>query len=48
MNNHLAIQEFETGKVPELNLKGSKELQEKAAKEVAELAENIIQIVQKY
>ncbi len=48
MNNHLGIQEFEIGKVPELNLQGSKELQIKAEQEIAFLTENIISILEKY
>ena len=48
MSNHLGIQEFEIGKVPELNLQGSKELQAKAAQEISTLSDNIIAILSKY
>ena len=48
MNNQLGIQEFEIGKVPELNLQGSKELQEKAVQEIATLTNNIIGVLEKY
>ncbi len=48
MNNHFGIQEFEIGKVPELNLQGSKELQEKAVEEIATLSDNIVAVLSKY
>ncbi len=48
MNNHLGIQEFEIGKVSELNLQGSKELQEKATKEIGDLTNSIVEILEKY
>jgi hypothetical protein len=48
MENHLAIQEFERGQIKELNLTGTKELQEKADKEIAELTENIADVLTQY
>lgn len=48
MENHLAIQEFDPGVVPELNLQGTKELQEKAVHEIRELGANIITILGVY
>ena len=48
MDNHLAIQEFEAGKVAELSLKGTRELQEKAVREIKELTKNIAAILEKY
>lgn len=48
MTNHLGIQEFEIGKVSELNLQGSKELQEKAVEEISTLSKNIINVLTKY
>lgn len=48
MENHLAIQEFEIGKVKELNLDGTKELQQKAVKEVGVVTDNIIEVLKNY
>ncbi len=48
MENHLAIQEFEIGKVQELNLKGTKELQEKAVQEISSLTDRIVKILENY
>jgi len=48
MENNLAIQEFKIGKVQELNLKGTKELQEKAIKEISDLTNNIIKVFENY
>lgn len=48
MENHLAIQEFDPGKVQELNLLGTKELQEKAIREIKELADSTINILNNY
>lgn len=48
MENHLAIQEFERGKIQELNLKGTKELREKAVKEIDELTNNIVGVLTDY
>jgi chromosome partitioning protein len=48
MENHLAIQEFNPGIVPELNLQGTKELQEKAVHEIQELGSNVISILGAY
>ncbi len=48
MENHLAIQEFKPGIVPELNLQGTKELQEKAVHEIKELGANIAAVLSAY
>lgn len=48
MENHLAIQEFEIGKVQELNLSGTKELQEKAVLEINKLTDNIVRVFEHY
>ncbi len=48
MENNLAIQEFEPGKVRELNLKGTKELHQKASKAVEEMCNNIVKILADY
>jgi len=48
MENHLAIQEFEVGKVKELNLKGTKELHAHAAQSIEEMSSNIIEILDSY
>lgn len=48
MENHLAIQEFDPKKVQELNLLGTKELQEKAIQEIGELTNNIIGVLEHY
>lgn len=50
MENNLGIQEFAQGdlSVPELNLKGTKELQEKATEEIRVLAENILGVLAAY
>jgi len=48
MENHLAVQEFEVGKVKELNLKGTKQLQESAAVNINALTDNIINVLSSY
>lgn len=48
MENNRAIQEFEVGKVKELNLKGTKELQQKASSDLNKMAVNITTILQAY
>lgn len=48
MENHLAVQEFEVGKVQELNLRGTKELQKKATQEINKLSENIIKVFENF
>ncbi|HVQ43958.1 MAG TPA: AAA family ATPase [Candidatus Saccharimonadia bacterium] len=48
MENHLAIQEFDRAKVPELNLKGTKELQEKAVIEIDAVSDRIIKVLESY
>lgn len=48
MENHLAIQEFDPQNVQELNLLGTKELQEKAVKEIANLTDNIVGVLEHY
>jgi len=48
MENHLAIQEFDPEKVKELNLTGTKELQEKAVVEIGTAADNIVKILEHY
>lgn len=48
MENHLAIQEFDRSKVNELNLEGTKQLQEKAMNEINSLSNNIINILNSY
>jgi len=48
MENHLAIQEFQVGKVQELNLMGTKELQEKAVREIEQLTKNVIEVLEHY
>lgn len=48
MDNNLAIQEFDSSIVNELNLEGTKQLQEKAVKEINQLTNNIIDILKGY
>ncbi len=48
MENHLAIQEFDRTRVNELNLEGTKQLQEKAVKEIDSLTNNVIEVLSKY
>ena len=48
MENNLAIQEFEIGKVKELNLEGTKELYEKAVKEIGVVTTNIVEVLKGY
>ena len=48
MENHMAIQEFKPGEIQELNLKGTKELQEKAEKAIDELTNNIVKVLTNY
>jgi cellulose biosynthesis protein BcsQ len=48
MENHLAIQEFKPGEVQELNLTGTKELYEKAIKEIGILTDNIARVLAAY
>lgn len=48
MENHLAIQEFDKTKVNELNLEGTKQLQEKAVEEIGSLTDNVLEILSKY
>lgn len=48
MENHLAIQEFQVGKIKELNLKGTKELQEKAVASIADMTDNIVGVLEAY
>ena len=48
MENNLGISEFQDKKVPEINLEGTKQLYEKAIREIGELADNIIRVVSAY
>lgn len=48
MENHLAIQEFDRAKVNELNLEGTKQLQEKAKNEINILTDNILDVLASY
>lgn len=48
MENGLAIQEFEVGKIKELNLKGTKQLQDKAVSDIDSMTEKIIDILDAY
>jgi cellulose biosynthesis protein BcsQ len=48
MENNLGIQEFEIGKIKELNLKGTKELQKKATSDLDELSAKLIGILEAY
>ena len=48
MENNLGIQEFEIGKIKELNLTGTKELQETAVEAITEMVEHTIKILEKY
>lgn len=48
MENNFGIQEFKVGKVKELNLKGTKELHEKAVSNLNELGDNLIKIIENY
>lgn len=48
MENHLAIQEFETAGVPELNAEGTKRLYDKAVDEISNLTKNIIEVLEHY
>ncbi|HSR89086.1 MAG TPA: AAA family ATPase [Candidatus Udaeobacter sp.] len=48
MENHLAIQEFDRSKVNELNLDGTKQLQEKAKQEISTLTDNILNVLNNY
>jgi len=48
IENHLALQEFERGKVAELNLEGTKQLHEKAVKEIDSLSSNILAVLSAY
>jgi hypothetical protein len=48
MENHLAIQEFKPGEIQELNLVGTKELYEKAIKEIDILTDNIARVLAAY
>ncbi len=48
MENHLAIQEFKSSEVKELNLTGTKELYEKAVREIDTLTDNITKVLTNY
>ncbi len=48
MENNLGVQEFELGKVKELNLKGTKELQQKAITDLDSMSDKLIGILQTY
>ncbi|MFC1595954.1 ParA family protein [Candidatus Margulisiibacteriota bacterium] len=48
MDNNLAIQEFDPTKINELNLEGTKQLQQKAAEEINSISDNIIGILSDY
>ncbi len=48
MENNLAIQEFEVGKIQELNLRGTKELQAKATQEIDNLTKNIVEVLENF
>lgn len=48
MENNLAIQEFEVGKIKELNLKGTKELQQKAVDALDAMVDKTVDILSKY
>jgi hypothetical protein len=48
MENNLGVQEFEVGKIKELNLKGTKELQQKATLDLDEMSEKLIDILKSY
>lgn len=48
MENNLGVQEFEIGKIKELNLTGTKELHEKAVKELDKMSEKLIEILNHY
>lgn len=48
MENHLSIPEFDREKVQELNLQGTKELQEKATREVDMLSAHILEVLAAY
>lgn len=48
MENNLAIQEFDATKVQELNLLGTKELQEKAVHEIGKLTDRIVDVLDNY
>ncbi len=48
MELNLAVQEFEKGRVKELNLKGTGELQEKASQEIEKMTDNILNVLERY
>lgn len=48
MENGLAIQEFEVGKIKELNLKGTKQLRDKGEQDIIQAASNILQVLDSY
>lgn len=48
MENNLGVQEFEVGKIKELNLKGTKELQQKAIESLSDMSDKIINVLGAY
>lgn len=48
MENNLAIQEFDKARINELNLEGTRQLQEKASSEIGSLTDNILSVLQFY
>jgi chromosome partitioning protein len=48
MENNLGVQEFEVGKIKELNLKGTKELQQKAATSLSDMSNKLVSILEAY
>ena len=48
MENNLGVREFEVGKIKELNLKGTKELQQKASTSLSDMSEKLIAILSAY
>ncbi|HEU4913887.1 MAG TPA: AAA family ATPase [Candidatus Saccharimonadales bacterium] len=48
MENNLGVQEFEVGKIKELNLKSTKELQKKAITSLDEMSSKLVNILEAY
>ncbi len=48
MENNLGVQEFEVGKIKELNLKGTKELQQKAIVSLGDMSDKLVNILEAY
>ena len=48
MENNLGVQEFEKGKIKELNLAGTKELHQKAVQQLDEMSDRLIEILSAY